>query len=109
MEANNELLEKNKFLYHPIFSVQFLPPPQALAQFQGFICAYTSPVRPPEGRFIHQMLCTFTTHMVPGENYQENESSLYIYHFSIVVDFLSEKYSGPTGHRNSWYQQRNLQ
>ena len=36
-------------------------------------------------------------------------TSLYIYHFSTVVDFLSEKYSGSTGHRNSWYQQRNLQ
>ena len=30
-------------------------------------------------------------------------SSLYIYHFSTVVDFSSEKYSGSTGHRNSWY------
>ena len=36
-------------------------------------------------------------------------ASLYIYHFSTVVDFSSEKYSGSTGHRNSWYQQRNLQ
>ena len=35
--------------------------------------------------------------------------SLYIYYFSTVVDFSSEKYSGSTGHRNSWYQQRNLQ
>ena len=35
--------------------------------------------------------------------------SLYIYHFSTVIDFSSEKYSGSTGHRNSWYQQRNLQ
>ena len=35
--------------------------------------------------------------------------SLYIYHFSTVVDFSSEKYSGSTGHRSSWYQQRNLQ
>ena len=25
---------------------------------------------------------------------------LYIYHFSTVVDFSSEKYSGSTGHRN---------
>ena len=31
-------------------------------------------------------------------------ASLSIYHFSIVVDFSSEKYSGSTGHRNSWYQ-----
>ena len=30
-------------------------------------------------------------------------SSLYIYHFSTVIDFSSEKYSGSTGHRNSWY------
>ena len=30
--------------------------------------------------------------------------SLYIYHFSTVIDFSSEKYSGSTGHRNSWYQ-----
>ena len=29
-------------------------------------------------------------------------SSLYIYHFLTVVDFSSEKYSGSTGHRNSW-------
>ena len=36
-------------------------------------------------------------------------ASLYIYHFSTVVDFSSEKYSGSTGHRNSWYQQRNFQ
>ena len=32
-----------------------------------------------------------------------------IYHFSAVVDFSSEKYGSSTGHRNSWYQQRNLQ
>ena len=31
------------------------------------------------------------------------------YHFSTVVDFSSQKYRGSTGHRNSWYQQRNLQ
>ena len=35
-------------------------------------------------------------------------ASLYIYHFSTVVDCSSEKYSGSTGHRNSWYQQRNF-
>ena len=29
-------------------------------------------------------------------------ASLYIYHFSTVVDCSSEKYSGSTGHRNSW-------
>ena len=31
-------------------------------------------------------------------------ASLYIYHFSTVIDFSSEEYSGSTGHRNSWYQ-----
>ena len=31
-------------------------------------------------------------------------ASLYVYHFSTVVDFSSEKYSGFTGHRNSWHQ-----
>ena len=31
------------------------------------------------------------------------QPSLYIYHFSTVIDFSSEKYSGFTGHRNSWY------
>ena len=31
-------------------------------------------------------------------------ASLYVYHFSTVFDFSSEKYSGSTGHRNSWYQ-----
>ena len=36
-------------------------------------------------------------------------ASLYIYHCSTVADFSSEKYSGSTGHRNSWYQQRNFQ
>ena len=36
-------------------------------------------------------------------------ASLCIYHCSTVVDFSSEKYSGSTGHRNSWYQQRNFQ
>ena len=35
-------------------------------------------------------------------------ASLYIYHFSTVIDFSSEKYSGSTGHRNSWYQQREI-
>ena len=28
-------------------------------------------------------------------------ASLYIYHFSTVIDFLSEKYSGSIRHRNS--------
>ena len=37
---NNELLEKNEILYHLIFIVQFLPPPQALSQFQGHPCVY---------------------------------------------------------------------
>ena len=36
-------------------------------------------------------------------------ASLYIYHFSTVVDLSSEKYSGSTGHRNSRYQQRSFQ
>ena len=31
-------------------------------------------------------------------------TSLYIYYFSTEIDFSSEKYSGSTGHRNSWYQ-----
>ena len=31
-------------------------------------------------------------------------TSLHIYHFSTVVDFSSEKYSGSTDHRRSWYQ-----
>ena len=31
-------------------------------------------------------------------------ASLYIYHFSTVIDFSSEKYNGSTGHSNSWYQ-----
>ena len=31
-------------------------------------------------------------------------SFIYICHFSTVIDFSSEKYSGSTGHRNSWYQ-----
>ena len=58
-KPNNELLGKNKFFYHLIFSVQFLPPSQALAQFQEFIHAYMRPVRPPEGRFIHQNVMYF--------------------------------------------------
>ena len=29
---------------------------------------------------------------------------IFFYHFSTVIDFSSEKYSGSTGHRNSWYQ-----
>ena len=36
-------------------------------------------------------------------------ASSYIYHFSTVVEFSSEKYNGSTGHRNSCYKQRNLQ
>ena len=30
-------------------------------------------------------------------------ASSYIHHFSTVIDFKSEKYSGLTGQRNSWY------
>ena len=30
-------------------------------------------------------------------------ASLYINHFSTVIDFSSEKHSGSTGHRKSWY------
>ena len=36
-------------------------------------------------------------------------ASLCIYNCSTVVDFSSKKYSGSTGHRISWYQQRNFQ
>ena len=60
-KPNIELLEENKVFCDLIFSVQFLPPSQVLAQFQEFLHAYMSPVRPPEDRFI------FTTHMVPEE------------------------------------------
>ena len=35
-------------------------------------------------------------------------ASLYVYHFSTVVGFSSERYSDSTGHRNSCHQQRNL-
>ena len=35
-------------------------------------------------------------------------ASLCVYHFSTVVDFSSEKYSGSTGHRNSWYKLRHF-
>ena len=30
-------------------------------------------------------------------------ASLYIYHFSTVIDFSSKKYSGSIGHMNFWY------
>ena len=33
-------------------------------------------------------------------------ASLYIYDFSPVIEFSSEKYIGSTGHGYSWYQQR---
>ena len=33
-------------------------------------------------------------------------ASFYIYHFSSVIDFLSERYIVSTGHRYSWYQER---
>ena len=33
-------------------------------------------------------------------------ASLYIYHFSTVIDFSSEPYNGSTGHKKSWCQQR---
>ena len=36
-------------------------------------------------------------------------ASLCIYNCSTVFDLSSEKYSGSTGHRKSWYQQRNFQ
>ena len=67
LKPNIALLEENKILYDLIFSVQVLPPQQVLAQFEGFIRAYLSPLRPPEGRLFIKMLCNFTTHMVQGE------------------------------------------
>ena len=33
---------------------------------------------------------------------------IFLKHFSTVIDFSSENYSGSTGHRNSWYQWRNF-
>ena len=71
-KLNNELLKKNKIFYHIIFGIQLLPPPQALAQFQGFIRAYTSPVRPPKDKFIHHNAMYFhhlygTSRKLPGE------------------------------------------
>ena len=33
-------------------------------------------------------------------------ASLYVYHFSSVIDFSPERYIVSTGHRYSWYQQR---
>ena len=33
-------------------------------------------------------------------------ASFYIYHFSSVIDFSSERYIVSNGHRYSWYQQR---
>ena len=51
-KPNNELLEKNDICtILSVFSDQFLPPPQAFAQFHGFDHACMSPVAPPEGRF----------------------------------------------------------
>ena len=55
------------------------------------------------------ILCKFifrdlmVTEFEGGISNQSNQS-LYIYHFSTVIGFSSEKYSGSTGHRNSWYQ-----
>ena len=45
-----------------------------------------------------------------NEYYKQWLWSLHIYHCSTVADFSLEKYSGSTGHRNSWYmyQQRNF-
>ena len=53
-KPNIELLEDNQILYNLIFSVQFMPPQQVLAQLEGLIHAYMNPLRPPEGSFIHQ-------------------------------------------------------
>ena len=47
------------------------------------------------------------SNLTEGETYLPTNISpgtLYIYNFSTVVDFSSEKYSGSTGHKNSWYQ-----
>ena len=53
-KSNIALLQESKILYDLIFSVQVLPPQQVLAQFEGFIRAYMSPLSPPECRFILQ-------------------------------------------------------
>ena len=37
------------------------------------------------------------------KSYQNNMCSLYICHFSTVIDFSSEKYSGTTGHRTLYF------
>ena len=66
-------------------------------------------------RYMNLMGLVFNSLAFRGSSYNVRKSkklSLYIliiYHFSTVVDFSSEKYSGSTGHRNSWSQQRNLQ
>ena len=70
----NELLDKNKILYHLIFSVQFLPPSQVLAQFLGFIRVYTSPVRPP----VHSLKCyVLSSHSYGTRRMNYIESTLY--------------------------------
>ena len=46
---------------------------------------------------------------IPGKELSVSSwciASLYIYHCLTVVDF---RYSGSTGHRNSWYQKKNFQ
>ena len=66
--------------------------------------------------------CTFTFSLMPSTygrliltgaicatSPTQKTASLYFYHFSTVIDFSSAKYSGSTGHRNSWYQWRNFQ
>ena len=49
----------------------------------------------------------YSSKAIPGKELSLSSwviASLYICHFSTVIDFWSEKYSGSTGQRNSWYQ-----
>ena len=60
--------------------------------------------------FIVDVFATFFQDFLPWTVYNIFVSHLfgclYIYHFSYVLDFSSEKYIGSTEHRYSWYQQR---
>ena len=60
-------------------------------------------VRPCIGPYVKKHFIKLNRVLKKNFHNQEN-LSLYIYHFSTVVDFSSEKYRGSTGRRNSWYQ-----
>ena len=70
----------------------------------GAVTVRTS--QPPDSKPSAIVIGQYSSKAVAGKELSLSSwciASLYIYHFSTVIDFSSQKYSGSTAHKNSWY------